>query len=475
MLNSEAGLQKSGVGYRDLREYMQLLEAAGLLRRVRAEVNLKHEIGGICARSLERKGPALLFENIKDYPGKSLVSNLISTNEHLALAFNTEPDPDKIYSVITEGMIHRLPSVVVERGPCKEEIHHGEEADLYEIPTPWWHELDGGQYLGTAAGVIFMDPRTDMLNLGTYRCMIVDKNTLTASVRFGTHVPPNEAKGLPTPVAIAVGMDPLLTLASGTPVPPDAQGHMEYEAAGAWRGRPTELVKCETSDLLVPAHAEFIVEGEFLPNVRMPEGPHGEAGGFYGQLSEALAIKVKCITHRKDPIAYGVICLIEEDYPRWLLRSGSFQHRVIHELGLSNVKRVYLPEISARWGAIIVAAEIVRRDEAQQIIRKIWEIEPNRAVIVVDEDCDVMNWNDVMWRVFTCVDLGRDVVRGKRRFRTMVAEQKRSKMDIDSDIPDPMGIDATFRFKFDNLPPINKPSKELMAKVAARWKELDLP
>jgi hypothetical protein len=80
-----------------------------------------------------------------------------------------------------------------------------------------------------------------------------------------------------------------------------------------------------------------------------------------------------------------------------------------------------------------------------------------------------------MWRVVTSVDYGRDVLRGKRMFRTMVAQQKRSEMDIDSEIPDPMGIDATFRFKFENLPPINKPSKELMARVAARWKELGLP
>src|SRR5438552_6758102 len=114
-----------------------------------------------------------------------------------------------------------------------------------------------------------------------------------------------------------MGMDPLLTLASGCPVPPitdGANGSMEYEAAGAWRGAPTELVKCETSDLLVPAHAEYVIEGEVLPGERIVEGPHGEAAGFYGQNLSAFPIHVKCVTHRRNPIAYGIICLLEEDY-----------------------------------------------------------------------------------------------------------------------------------------------------------------
>jgi len=305
--------------------------------------------------------------------------------------------------------------------------------------------------------------------------MIADKNTLTMSIKQGTYTPPNEVKGLPTPVAVVVGMDPLLTLASGTPVLVNAQGQMEYEAAGAWRGAPTELVKCATNDLLVPARAEFIAEGEILPKVRMPEGPHGEAGGFYGQLAEALVIKIHCVTHRKDPLAYGVICLIEEDYPRWLLRSGSFQHRLIQEKGMTNVTRAYLPEISGRWGAVIIAAQIDKPDDARRLIEKAWEIDPNRWIIVVDADCDVTNWNDVMWRMVTAVDHGRDVLVGERALKKKKPEEKRSEMDLDSDIPDPMGIDATFQFKFDKLPPINKPSKELMAKVAGRWKELGLP
>ena len=94
---------------------------------------------------------------------------------------------------------------------------------------------------------------------------------------------PSRVSAVVLAIAIAIGMDPLLTLASGSPVAVDENGYMEYEAAGAWRGAPTELVQCETNDLLVPAHAEYIIEGELLPGERIAEGPHGEAGGFYGQ------------------------------------------------------------------------------------------------------------------------------------------------------------------------------------------------
>src|SRR5262245_6317606 len=109
------------VQYKDLREYLNLLDRAGLLSRIAGEVDLKHEIGAICAYGLERGGPGLLFENVKGYPGKSLVSNIIYTVEQLALVFNTEPDIDRLYAAIVEGHRNRVPSVVLDSGPCKEE------------------------------------------------------------------------------------------------------------------------------------------------------------------------------------------------------------------------------------------------------------------------------------------------------------------------------------------------------------------
>jgi UbiD family decarboxylase len=469
---------RTNVQYRDLREYLDLLEEAGLLKRVTGEVDLKHEIGALCTVGLERQGPALYLENIKGYKCKPLVSNTISTVEQLALAFNTEPDPDKIYERIVDGHKNRIPSVVVDSGPCKEEKSFGEDVDLYEMPTPVWHELDGGAYIGTAAGVIDRDPDTGILNMGTYRCEIMSKNTLAITGQIFPRILKNEARGQKTHVAIAVGMDPLLTLASGSPVAVDENGHMEFEAAGAWRGSPTELVKCEMSDLLVPAQAEYIIEGELYPGERCVEGPHGEAGGFYGQNLEAGVIHVTCITHRRNPINYGIICLLEEDYPRWLFRSGGFQDALRRKSGIPPFTQAYFPELGGRsWGGCLISAPCEHPDDARKLIEAAWEITPNRWVIVVDSDCNLRNWNDVMWRVVTAVRPDQDIFTGKAvHEQTGSSRRNRAEdYDIDSQVPDPTGMNASFKHKFKDLAPINRVSAELMGKASARWRELGLP
>jgi UbiD family decarboxylase len=470
------------VGYTDLREYLKLLEAKKLLHRVTCEVDPTHEIGAIAARSLERKGPALVFENIKGYRGMPLVTNIISTTQQLAVAFNTEPDEEKIQERVVAGMNVRIPSRVLPSGPCKDVIISGADADIDVLPTPVWHEFDGGRFLGTTAGIVTRDPLTGDLNLGTYRIMIKDKTTLTIVGKFRgrtstagpsglDHILENWEKGLPTPIAIVMGMDPLLTLASGSPVGPGADGSMEYEATAGWRGAPTELVRCETSDLLVPAHAEIVVEGMVQPGIRTEEGPHGESTGFYGEDSEAFVIKITGITHRCDPIVYGLICQRVEDYPRQLLRSGSIQARVIEKTGLTNIREVYFPEVG-RMGMLIVSAKIRDKDDPRRIMDGIWNDtgEPWRWIIVVDDDCNVRDWDDVMWRVVSTVEPDKHVVKGK-----VHNVRKRNTINVDFDPPEcGMGIDATFPFKGVKFPPLSIVGRELMAKVAARWKEYGL-
>jgi 4-hydroxy-3-polyprenylbenzoate decarboxylase len=478
------------VPYTDLRGYLGLLEAAGLLQHITAEVDPKHELGAICARSLDRQGPALQFDNITSYAGKALVANLISTLDQVAIAFNTDADEGRIHERVVDGLKNRVPSEVVQSGPCKQVIHTGDDIDIYEFPSPVWHELDGGPFLGTTAGCITRDPQTGAHNMGAYRVMIKDRDTLTMNARgphpvgstvtgssYGgptdpgadAHILYNEASGRPTPIAIAMGMDPLLTLASGTGVPVDSQGYAEYEAAGGWRGSPTELVACETSDLLVPAHAEMIVEGEVVPGARAPEGPHGESTGFYGENPAAFVIKIRCITHRKDPLTYGLICRLIEDYPRFLLRSGTLQNRLIHATGMDNIKQVFFPEVG-RNGMLIVSATIRSAAEPKRIMDAVWEHLRFRWVIVVDEDCNVRDWNDVMWRVCAAAVPDKDIIAGP-----LLSRQSREGAEVDF-VPPPcgMGVDATMRFKETRFPPVNTVSKELMGRVAERWKDLGL-
>ncbi len=256
--------------------------------------------------------------------------------------------------------------------------------------------------------------------MGQYRSMIIDKNHTTVKIQgdfavgakpptgsnYGgvgdrtgaTHALENEAKGLNTPCAIVLGMDPLLVLAAGTAVPTDDNGLAEYEAAGAWAGRPVDLVKCETSDIMVPANAEIILEGEIVAGERHYDGPHGESSGFYNKNYETFVFRVDTITHRKDAISFGLICGRIEDYPRPLMRSGSILNTLVTKTGFTNIKEVHFPDAGAK-GVIIIRAQIAYDGQAKEIMDAAWDHLGYRWVIVVDEDCDVRDWNDVMWRI----------------------------------------------------------------------------
>ena len=360
-------------------------------------------------------------------------------------------------------MIERIPSTVLETGPCKEVIVKGDDIDIDLVPTPVWHEHDGGRYLGTTSGFVTRDPVTGDLNMGSYRVMIKDKNTvsmaggirgrgLTTGAAGGDHIMENEAEGKPTHVAIVLGMDPLLVLASGSPVAPGPDGSMEYEAAGGWRGAPTQLVKCETNDLLVPAQAEMIVEGIVYPKERTTEGPHGESTGFYGENSDAFVVHITCITHRKSPLSYGLIMPRRRLPPPAAAFKGSIQARVIAKTGLTNIREVFFPEVG-RMGMLIVSATIRDKDDAKRIMDGIWNDtgEPWRWIIVVDEDCNVRDWDDVMWRVCAGADPLRHVIPGKQH-----ELPKRKTIDVDFDPPKQgVGIDASFKFKNVTYPPVN--------------------
>lgn len=497
-MSSRAPESNARAPYKDLRGYLALLERAGLLKRVKAQVDLQYEVGAICARSLDRKGPGILFENIKGYERIPLVTNILSTVEQVAVAFGTEPDDRNVCEAIERGMANPIPPRVVEAGPCQEEVHTGEEVNVQEFPTPWWHESDGGQYVGTTAGVITADPETGYINMGLYRVMIKDKNTLTVNMkgshpigevattwqgRHGghIHVLKNEARGKATPVAIAIGMDPLLTYVGAQGVPSDEFKHAEYAVAGAWRGEPVELVPCRTSDLLVPAWAEVILEGEVLANERASEGPHGESQGFYNSVERAFSIKVKCITHRKNPIIYGLICRPQEDYPKFLF-SGVLGEKL---KGVDIIKEVYVPEaIGGGLGLMaIVAAKVESPDDVEKVVAAVHNApgeslrKKPRWLIIVDDDCDVKDWNDVMWRVALAVMPDRDVRIGPRTdpiFHEPLA-------GMHNYVGSSIVVDATFRSKKSivdgkevRFPRVNRVSKELRSKIESRWKEYGL-
>ncbi|HEY3117659.1 MAG TPA: UbiD family decarboxylase [Chloroflexota bacterium] len=480
------------VGYKDMRGYLNILEKAGLLKHVKTEVDLKHEIGAISCMSLDDRGPGIMFENIKGHPGGKLAVNIMSTTEQMALAFNTEDDDVEIVNTIHAGKANPIPPKVVDSAVCQEVVETGDQIDVYSIPTPIWHEKDGGPYIGTTAGIITSDPDTGYLNSGMYRCMIIDKNHISVEAR-GSHEigeKPNsrgnmhgghvdvlkwEQLGKNAPIAVAIGMDPMTTYVTAQGVPSAKVEHAEYAVAGSWLGEALEIVKCKTNDLLVPAWSEIVLEGEVLRDQRTPEGPWGENADIYAESPAVFLMKINAITHRKDPINYGLICRPLQDYPKFLM-GGALKGYLMSKLDI--VKDAYVFPRTGNRPFAVVAARVRKPEDVQAVVDAVATMPSEsylmvkpRWLVVLDEEAEIHDPGDLMWRLTLAVRPDKDV----------------SVLDVEGGYVGGvkmMVIDATFRNKPEmewgpgagenEDPPVARTSKELQQKVRSRWKDYGL-
>ncbi len=479
----------SRVGYKDLRGYLSLLEEAGQLRHVTKEVDLNFEIGAISALSLDDGGPGIVFENIKGLPGAKLAVNLMSTTEQVAIAFNTEDDDVEIVNVIHQGKANPIPPKVIDSAVCQEVLRTGDEINIYSIPTPVWHEADGGPYIGTTAGVITSDPDTGYINSGMYRCMIIDKNHISVQPRgsheVGDKPPPGqgghvdilkwEQTGQNAPIALAIGMDPMTTYVTAQTLPSHKMQHAEYAVAGSWLGEPLELVKCKTSDLLVPAWSEIIIEGEILRDRRVPEGPWGENADIYASSPAVFLMQVNCITHRKDPINYGLICRPLLDYPKFLMGAALKSHLMSK---LDTVKDAYVFPRSGNRPMTVVSARVRKPEDVQQIVDAVATMPTEsylmvkpRWLVIVDEEAEIRDPGDLFWRFTLAVRPDKDI----------------KVLDVEGGYVggvQMLVIDATFRNKPEMEwgpgagdtadPPVATTSAELRREVRSRWHEYGL-
>ena len=303
------------MGFLDMRQWMAQLEQHGELRRIKAEVDWDREIGAITRRMLEKKGPALLFENIKGYASgrctKLFASSLGSRSRlALALGFPRDATNRELVQYVMQKNRETIAPVMVDTGPVKDVIVRGKDIDQTEFPVPKWHYLEGGRYIHTFTSIVTKDPDTGVMNVGLYRGMIGQKDTspfllIKGGQHWGAHFVKWAARGQPMPVACVIGWDPIMSFLSGSPLP---SGVCEYDVMGGYRGEPAQLVRCETVDLAVPASAEIVIEGTISddPSTYEQEGPFGEFTGYVSDLpTPRPSMKISCITHRRDPIFYG--------------------------------------------------------------------------------------------------------------------------------------------------------------------------
>jgi UbiD family decarboxylase len=402
--------------YKGLRDWLAKLEEMGLLKRIKAEVDWNLEIGGIARLMSSQEGPALLFENIKGYQKtlfRRLCTNSLASRERVAMALGLprETAYRDMITYIKDNIGRRLNSVVVASGPVKENIIKGDAINLYEFPVPMYHDLDGGRYINThGTCTVTMDPDTKIMNVGIYRGMVGKDGKsipvlLIHTQHWGIHFKKYAARGQEMPVALAYGCDPVLTMCAGTPI--GHSGCSEYEVAGGLSGAPVEIVKCELSDLYVPAHAEIVIEGWISPDPKtfQMEGPFGEYPGYYGGVARPKpAIRVKCITYRKDPILQGGIAghrahqLGESNYFRMAF-SPAFIWKHLEDAGV--------PGVTGVWGSpasnlqnLRIQIDKLYRGHAKQVAAGFWgqgDIHDGKNLIVVDKDIDIFDDEAVEW------------------------------------------------------------------------------
>ncbi len=468
--------------YQGLRGFIEEVERLGELRVARgADPHL--EVGAITELAHHRvNGPAVLFDELVGYPpGYRLLVNSLGSASRTALALGlpTGRTWKELVPLWRQKMktIRPTPPVFVPDGPVLENVQRGDDVDLFQFPTPFWHEHDGGRYIGTGVLDILPDPDSDWVNIGTYRVMLVDRNHVCLYISPGKHGriirDKYFASGQPMPVAMSFGHDPLLFMASSMEVP---YGMSEYDWAGGVRGEPVPVIKAPITGLPIPADAEIVIEGHIRPGDTAPEGPFGEWTGYYASGSRAEPLMtVEAVYHRTNPIMLGSPPgkpPTELTAYRALVRSALI-HEQLERAGVPDVQAVWTPEAGGTRLLIAVAIKQRYPGHARQAghIAAMCHAGAylGRYVVVVDEDVDVTDLNDMVWAMCTRADPEQSVDIIKRAWSGPLDPIIHpSRKGFNSR----MIIDACRPFEWrDQFPAVAEASAELMERTRAKWGE----
>ncbi|HUX27385.1 MAG TPA: UbiD family decarboxylase, partial [Terracidiphilus sp.] len=410
-------------------------------------------------------------------------------------------------------------TVSAKDAPCKEVILK-ENFDLRQFPILKCWPHDGGPFI-TLPCVHTRDPRTGKRNIGMYRMQVFDGQTtgmhwqrqkvaaehyrealraaaasasdadpLTARVAAmaesaggAVAIPDGPIGGLPQvamgnlkgsrlEVAVAIGTDPATTFAAIVPAPPEVE---EFMIAGFLRGKPVEIVKCETVDLEVPAHAEIVLEGYVELGELRTEGPFGDHTGFYTMTDQYPVFHLTCITHRKDPIYAATIVGKPPMEDAWMGKAVERIFLPAMKMQIPELVDIHLPVEAVFHNLMIVSIRKSYPGQARKVMNAIWSLGQamfTKCIVVVDEDCDVQDVGEVVLRVANNIDPERDI-----QFTLGPVDS----LDHSSRLPNfgsKMGIDATRKWKAEGFerpwPAMIEMDRATKAKVDAIWAKLGL-
>ncbi len=419
---------------RDLRQFLNLLEERGQLRRIKTLVDPDLEIAEISNRMLQAGGPGLLFENVKNSP-HPIAINFLGTLERVCWAMNMQKPseledlgkklgmlqqpkpPKKISQAIDFGKV--LFDVIKAKPnrnffpPCHEVIIEEKDLDLNLLPLIRPYSKDAGKII-TLGLVITKDCETGTPNVGVYRLQMQSKTTMTVhwlSVRGGArHLRKAALQGKKLEVAIALGVDPLIILAAATPIPVDLS---EWLFAGLYGGSGVSLAKCKTVDLEVPADSEFVLEGTITPGEVLPDGPFGDHMGYYGAVEDSPLIRFHCITHRKNPIYLTTFSGRPPKEEAMMAIALNRIYTPILRQQVSEITDFFLPMEALSYKAAIISIDKAYPGQAKRAAMAFWSALPQftytKFVIVVDKDINIRDPRQVVWAISSKVDPSRDV------------------------------------------------------------------
>jgi 4-hydroxy-3-polyprenylbenzoate decarboxylase len=451
--------------YKDLREFIALLEARGELIRISTPVDPNLEMTEICDRTLRAEGPALLFENPIGH-STPVLANLFGTPKRVALgmgqesidalrdvgellAFLKEPEPPKGVRDLWKNMpkfkqVLNMPAKVVSKAPCQKHQFHGDDVDLYQLPIQTCWPGDAAPLI-TWPLVVTRGPNKERQNLGIYRMQLLGRNKLImrwlshrgGALDFREWQIANPGK--PYPVAVALGADPATILGAVTPVPDSLS---EYAFAGLLRGEKTEVVKCLNSDLQVPASAEYILEGFIYPDEMADEGPYGDHTGYYNEVDRFPVMTVESLTHRSDPIYHSTYTGRPPDEPAVLGLALNEVFVPILRKQFPEIVDFYLPPEGCSYRMAVVTMKKQYPGHAKRVMMGVWsflrQFMYTKFVIVTDDDINARDWKDVIWAITTRMDPARDT--------TLVENTPIDYLDFASPVSglgSKMGMDAT--------------------------------
>lgn len=485
--------------YRDLRDFLDGLESRGELRRISQAVDPHLEMTDVCDRVLRRGGPALLFENPTGYD-MPVLGNLFGTPERVALgmgaesledlreigrvlAYLKEPDPPKGLKdawgklPLVKKVLSMAPKTV-RQAACQDVVFEGPDVDLGKLPV-WTCWPEDAAPLITWPLVITRGPNGGRANLGIYRQQVIGRNKLI--MRWLSHrggaldfqAWQQERPGEPFPVAVALGADPATILGAVTPVPDTLS---EYAFAGLLRDSRTELVKCGTHDLMVPASAEIILEGYLYPGETAEEGPYGDHTGYYNEVETFPVFTVERMTHRQNPIYHSTYTGRPPDEPSVLGVALNEVFVPILQKQFPEIVDFYLPPEGCSYRMAVVSMKKRYPGHAKRVMMGTWsflrQFMYTKFVIVVDDDVDARDWKDVIWAITTRMDPSRDTL--------LIDNTPIDYLDFASPVAglgSKMGLDATNKWPGETDREWGRPivkDPDVSARVDRLMRELDI-